>query len=249
MSMPASGSIKFSDLQSIFGGVPPISLSEYYANSTPGYTSGVSGIVNSGNPFKFSLFYGKSPFVGGGGGGGVSSSVANPYNETTITVLSTTSGAGTNNLPIVSYGGAEWYLQHNFGSAGRWSGLELRNWSNATITIGDNYTVPSSIREIKTDWTSQNIGSYGIGGYKDAVTDGTNSIYLSHTAIFATTTTVISSTLGILTGNNQRASSSMMTYIPSWTTQVCLVAADYYRSQGTSQRRNSYWYSSNGTSW
>jgi hypothetical protein len=64
MIIPASGAIKFSNLQSVFGGVPPISFSEYYVNSTPGYTSGVSGIASRGNPLRLGTFYGKSiPFV------------------------------------------------------------------------------------------------------------------------------------------------------------------------------------------
>lgn len=64
MSIPVSGAIKFSNLQSVFGGVPPISFSEYYTNSTPGYTSGVSGIASIGNPLRLGTFRGKSvPFV------------------------------------------------------------------------------------------------------------------------------------------------------------------------------------------
>ncbi len=62
--MPSSGAMRFSQLQNIFGGSPPISLSEYYANSSFGYTSGVSGISSIGNPLRFGTFRGKGvPFV------------------------------------------------------------------------------------------------------------------------------------------------------------------------------------------
>jgi hypothetical protein len=63
MSFPGSGTVRFSDLQSVFGGVNPIAMSEYYADSPFGYTSGVGGIVNIGNPLKLSDFYGKSPLA------------------------------------------------------------------------------------------------------------------------------------------------------------------------------------------
>jgi len=45
-----------SDLQLAFGGTNPIYFSEYYANSTPNYTSNIRNIPNSGNMISMSQF-------------------------------------------------------------------------------------------------------------------------------------------------------------------------------------------------
>jgi len=47
MTMPTSGvRIAFSDLQTVFSGVDPVSIDEYYQDASTGYTSGVTGIPN-----------------------------------------------------------------------------------------------------------------------------------------------------------------------------------------------------------
>jgi len=162
--------------------------------------------------------------------------VANPFNDDCrIERMSSQYG-----LPVVSFGGFDWLLQHNFGNPGRWSGLMLRNWSNATINVASNYALPANVSQVYTDWsTSQTAGTHGISGYKDDATNGPNNIYLNYATHFG-------GTLGSL--SNTTLSSSMMFYIPSWAKQVCLVAADYYRSEGDSTKRNSYWFSTNGSS-
>jgi hypothetical protein len=49
----------------VFGGTEPISLSEYYINANPSYTSNVSGVPNIGLPISLSQFSGKSkPVIG-----------------------------------------------------------------------------------------------------------------------------------------------------------------------------------------
>lgn len=60
MSTIPSGAVKFSDLQSVLGGSNPIKFSEYYANATEGYSSGVSDIPNKNSAIKMSVFRGKS---------------------------------------------------------------------------------------------------------------------------------------------------------------------------------------------
>lgn len=60
MVLPSSGYITFSNIQAEFGGQNPIFMSEYYANSTSNYTTGVSGIPNTGSVIQLSNFYGKS---------------------------------------------------------------------------------------------------------------------------------------------------------------------------------------------
>jgi hypothetical protein len=59
MSVPTSN-ISFRAISNVFGGTDPISLSEYYANANPSYTSGVSGIPNIGSAISLSQFSGKS---------------------------------------------------------------------------------------------------------------------------------------------------------------------------------------------
>lgn len=60
MVLQSSGQISLSNIQGEMGGTNPIMLSEYYANAGSGYTSGISGIPNTGNQIKISNFYGKS---------------------------------------------------------------------------------------------------------------------------------------------------------------------------------------------
>ena len=61
MTMPASGArIALSDLQTVFGGVEPIKMDEYYQDASTGYTSGVTGIPNINSTISLNMFYGKA---------------------------------------------------------------------------------------------------------------------------------------------------------------------------------------------
>ena len=63
MPTPVSGlPISFSDIENEFGGVGTtgITISEYYQNANPSYTSGVAGIPNAGAAISIDMFYGKS---------------------------------------------------------------------------------------------------------------------------------------------------------------------------------------------
>jgi hypothetical protein len=66
MSTIPSGAVKFSDIQSVLGGTNPIKFSEYYANATEGYATGVSNIPNINASISMSLFRGKSKASGNG---------------------------------------------------------------------------------------------------------------------------------------------------------------------------------------
>lgn len=66
MSIPASGPISFSQIQTVFGGTNPISLSEYYTNANPAHTQGVTGIPAQGTPIRVGLFQGRSKPASGG---------------------------------------------------------------------------------------------------------------------------------------------------------------------------------------
>lgn len=169
--------------------------------------------------------------------------VTTPYNDSCTTVVVATGPSQYDSLPVVTFGSYNWLLLYNFGVTGRWSGYQLRNYTDGTISVSQNYPLPSAGAPIQTDWSSsQTSATYGIAGYKDGATTGPNNIYTNWASLFN-----VDSGLGSLT--NPMESSSMMMYIPSWVRQVCLVAADYYRAQGSTARRNSYWWSTNGTSW
>jgi hypothetical protein len=60
MVLTSTGPILFSNIQTEFGGTPPISLSEYCSDHASGYTSGVTGIPATGQSMRLSVFLGKS---------------------------------------------------------------------------------------------------------------------------------------------------------------------------------------------
>jgi hypothetical protein len=62
MTITSSGQLKFSDLQTEFGGTNPISLSEYYAGNlvAPGTIGNSGAIPASGNPLNIGKFYGSA---------------------------------------------------------------------------------------------------------------------------------------------------------------------------------------------
>ena len=182
--------------------------------------------------------------------------VAVPYSDLCTTVVTSTGQSAYDNLPVVTYGGYNWLLQHNFGTTGRWNGLQLRNFttgltifSNAQLTSQNYTSLPSTTSQIYTDWApGWSYGSaYGIGGFNNTTNNGPNNIYRDYNTLFQPYFT----SLGYSSMTNPGTSSSMIMYIPSWTKQVCLVAADLFRNDNASSntRKNSYWWSANGTSW
>jgi hypothetical protein len=62
MTLPTSGPLTLSDIQTEFGGSNPISLSEYYAGGglVPPGTTGTNGAVPSSGTISISNFYGTS---------------------------------------------------------------------------------------------------------------------------------------------------------------------------------------------
>lgn len=62
MTLQSSGAIKFSEIQTEFGGSNPVSASEYYAGGAyvPSATSGVNGAVPTSGAISVSKFYGTS---------------------------------------------------------------------------------------------------------------------------------------------------------------------------------------------
>ena len=60
MVIPSTGEIRFSQIQTEFGGANPVALSEYYKNATAGYASGVTGVPSVGSSYPVSVLRGKS---------------------------------------------------------------------------------------------------------------------------------------------------------------------------------------------
>jgi hypothetical protein len=67
MTLPSSGAIKFSDIQTEFGGTTPTTLSEYYAGGSyvPTGCSGINGAIPSSGAISVSKFYGASKYITG----------------------------------------------------------------------------------------------------------------------------------------------------------------------------------------
>jgi hypothetical protein len=65
MAIPSSGPLKLSTIQTEFGGINPISLSEYYAGgaNVPSGTSGTNGAVPPNGAISISKFYGTSKVI------------------------------------------------------------------------------------------------------------------------------------------------------------------------------------------
>ena len=65
MTLPTSGPLSLSDIQTEFGGVNPIGLDEYYAGGgrVPPGTTGTNGAVPSSGTISISQFYGTSTVV------------------------------------------------------------------------------------------------------------------------------------------------------------------------------------------
>jgi hypothetical protein len=99
--VPATGEVKLSTFRTVFNGTTPVKLSDYFANATAGYTTGVTGIPNSGSLIRFNVFRGKKK---GGTGNGL-------YNFTGHTF--TNAGATGRSGPTLSqcksaYSSATW---------------------------------------------------------------------------------------------------------------------------------------------
>lgn len=67
-SITSSGTVLLSDIRTVFGGSNPVRLSNYYANATTGYTSGITGIPNLGSIITLQHFRGKSKGAANGQG-------------------------------------------------------------------------------------------------------------------------------------------------------------------------------------
>jgi hypothetical protein len=155
MSLPASGEIRISQLQTVMGGGNPIYLSEYYQNNTNGFTSGISGIPNIGSTIRISNFYGKSKNVlktvnlttgTFNAPGGVGAWVG--YNSPPITIPSDFKTLVSWDLTFFAYKNNTAYGFaypsmgiNNVGGVGiagstNWAQSITRTWLNQTLSLG-----------------------------------------------------------------------------------------------------------------
>jgi hypothetical protein len=127
MALQSTGKISLSEIQTMFGGTNPITMSEYYNNNASGFTTGVTGIPNSGATISISHFYGKAKPSSGG-----------LYAFSTHTF--TNAGATGRTGPIISqvrsaYSGATW-AQNNSYLSMTTQGIQL--W---TVPATGSYTI------------------------------------------------------------------------------------------------------------
>jgi hypothetical protein len=113
MTIPSSGPVTFTDIQTEFGGTNPIGLNEYYAGGglVPAATSGTYGPVPSSGQISVQNFYGTTAFT--------------PVyiEEVFSTYLYTGTGSAqtiTNGIDLSTNGGLVWIKKRN--------GVELQQW-------------------------------------------------------------------------------------------------------------------------
>jgi hypothetical protein len=126
MVLQSTGVISLSNIQTEFGGINPISLSEYYQNNALGYTTGVTGIPNTGAAISISNFYGKAK------------PVSSLYSFTNHTF--TNAGATGRTGPIISqvrsaYSAASWAQNASYLN------MTMQGIQEWTVPATGNYTI------------------------------------------------------------------------------------------------------------
>jgi len=127
MALQSTGKISLSDIQTMFGGTNPITMSEYYNNNASGFTTGVTGIPNSGATISISHFYGKAK---------PSSGSLYAFSTHTFTNAGVTGRSG----PIISqvrsaYSGAAWAQNNSYLSM---TTQGIQEW---TVPATGSYTI------------------------------------------------------------------------------------------------------------
>lgn len=131
MTLQTSGPIKFSEIQTEFGGSNPISLSEYYAGGAyvPGGASGTNGAVPSSGSVAMSKFYGtvKTAFTPAGGASSGSPQALSDLGtlSASITISCTTTATwtwsrsgDTDGSATISSGGSATSITFNLNTTG-----------------------------------------------------------------------------------------------------------------------------------
>jgi len=167
MTLPASGPLTFSDIQTEFGGSNPIAMNEYYAGGTyvAAGTSGTYGAVPSSGQISVQNFYGTSAII--------------PIyiEEVFNTYLYTGTGASltiTNGIDLSTKGGLVWQKDRPSGGTGHYlqdtvRGVQkylLSNTTDAEVTNANTITAFNS--------TGYTVGGNGnINGSGEAIVSWT----------------------------------------------------------------------------
>ena len=142
MVLQSSGAISFSNIQTEFGGANPISLSEYYSNSGTGYTSGISGIPNTGSSISLSQFLGKSKTIVNYMVSGTGLGYMEEYGSSRIASLTgqddSAASIGNNNFSFYFFGTD--YNNNMF-----WSSNQVLTFGAANAAIGFTSTTGKGI--------------------------------------------------------------------------------------------------------
>jgi hypothetical protein len=132
MTLPASGPLSLSDIQTEFGGSNPISLNEYYAGGglVPAGTSGTYGAVPTSGQISVQNFYGTSAII--------------PVyiEEIFSTYLYTGTGSAqtiTNNIDLSANGGLVW-IKGRMGTSNHmlWDSVSTASLSSNTTDASGN---------------------------------------------------------------------------------------------------------------
>lgn len=157
MTLPASGVISLPEVQTEFGGVNPISLSEYYrngsyvtANNTSVPTSGEISLSNFYGTVKALLVY--YEVIGGGGGGG--------YGRNNYTTTDGSRG-GTGGSSVLSGSGLTTITAT--GGIGGLNGPVQNEWQGVAGAASVYGSGGAAVNE-KTPGNSAPASSYGAGG-------------------------------------------------------------------------------------
>jgi hypothetical protein len=169
MTLPASGPLTLSDIQTEFGGTNPIGMNEYYAGGglVPAGTSGTYGTVPSSGALSVQNFYGTSQFV--------PQYIEDVFSTWLYSGNSSTQTI-TNGINLSSNDGLVWIKARNGSGATR----NHRLW---TTNIGGNKVLQSDSTAALYDYGSPQVtfNSNGFGLSSDAGINATGSNYASWT--------------------------------------------------------------------
>jgi len=172
MTLPTSGPLSLSDIQTEFGGSNPISLSEYYAGGTyvPAGTSGTYGAVPSSGAISIRNFYGTTAvtiflsslnitdFTGGGSNasagyqltsGGIENEIIGASTSQTATWCTPTSQASNYEVYATATGSPL-----TVGTLNTWTALSTTQTWRLDAGIGENLTTTLNVTVRRVGTTS-----------------------------------------------------------------------------------------------
>lgn len=141
MPLALTGPLKFSDIQTEFGGTNPISMSEYYKDASTGYASSVSDMSVKGTAINVGKFRGKSNF----------SDIDYVYTDTSQSYTFTVP-AGCSKISVLCVGGGGNSIENN--------GYSLWNSGSGGALIWANFNSVDSNETFVVSVGAANTASY-----------------------------------------------------------------------------------------